>query len=370
MSRLKLTYLRSADDLRAATSRWNYLWQRSEVCVPLARADFIDQWLEHFGPTAPFLGLVVEGSGGFVAALPLVGAGSSRLLRYGAMPSNPWAMCGDLLLDVAADQAALDLLAEGLNDIPWPLVCLTPVAFEAPRWQALIEAARRRGLEVVATPSQRVGLVHIDGCWDEYQASWSGNHRRHIRKAAKRAKLSGTLELDVRTYVPADELPGLLRQGCEIEDRSWKGAEGTSILRTPTMFDWYLRQSERMAAHGHLQLTFLKHEGRAIAFEYGYRAKSVYFSPKVGYDPAYADLSPGQLLRAMLFERYFATREVRLVDFGGPLTDATAKWINGEYAVGRLLIAPRRLASRMALAGYSAARQCWRIATAAHGKSS
>lgn len=361
MSRLKLTYLRSAAELRCAAQRWNYLWQQSDVCVPLAQADFIDQWLAHFGAGAEFFGLVVEDNSRFVAALPLVGARSSKVLRYGGMPSNPWALCGDLLLDPTCDsQAALDLLAESLNDIPWPLVCLKPVALGSPRWLALIDAAARRGLDVLATPYEHVGQVRIDACWNDYQASWSGNHRRHLRKAAKRAQLSGDLELEIHTYLPADQLPGLLWRGCEIEDRSWKGVAGTSILRTPAMFDWYLHQAERMAALGHLQLTFLKHGGRPIAFEYGYRAKAVYFSPKVGYDPAYASFSPGQLLRAMLLERFFATREVRLVDFWGPLTDATAKWITDEYAVGRIIIAPRRIASRLALAGYSAARHCWR----------
>lgn len=361
MSRMKLTYLRSADELRRAAEKWDALWQGSDVCVPSARADFVAQWLTQFSPAAEFFGLVVEDNGSFVAALPLVASHASKLLRYGGMPSNMWGLCGDLLLDGTTDRhVALDLLAEGLNGIPWPLACLTPVAIESPRWQALIAACRQRGLDVLASSSQRVGQVHIGGCWHDYQARWSGNHRRHIRKAVKRAGLSGDLELEVRTDVPADELPELLRRGCEIEDGGWKGAAGTSILRAPTMFDWYLRQAERMAALGHLQLTFLKYGGRPIAFEYGYRAKGAYFSAKVGYDPAYSAFSPGQVLRAMLLKRFFETREVRLVDFWGPLTDATAKWATDDYAVGRLIIAPRRLTSRLAVAGYAAARRCWR----------
>lgn len=362
MSRLKAIYLRSADALLEAGAKWDALWQRSDVSMPLARSEFVAQWLKQFRAEGELCGLVVQEDDRFVAALPLVG--SRRWSSCGRMPSNTWGLCGDLLLDGERERdAALDLLADGLNDIPWPLLRLSPIAVDSPRWQALIEAAMRRGLEVLTTPSQRIGQIHINGCWNDYQASWSGNHRRHIRKAAKRAMLAGNIELEVRTCVSADELPGLLRLGCEIEDRSWKGAEGTSILRAPAMFDWYLRQAERMAALGHLQLTFLKHDGRAIAFEYGYRAKSAYFSAKVGYDPAYAAFSPGQLLRAMLLERFFATREVRLVDFWGPLTDATAKWVNDDYDVGRIVIAPRRLASRLALAGYSVARNCWRTVT-------
>ncbi|HQU44574.1 MAG: hypothetical protein B7Z73_05140 [Planctomycetia bacterium 21-64-5] len=357
---LKLSYLRSAEELRKAAPQWDALWQRSEVSAPFARAEFGAQWLTHFRPDAAFYGLVVEEDETFLAALPLVGRRSSKWTACGGMPSNAWGLCGDLLLDAAADESAvLDLLVEGLNEVPWPLLCLAPVAYEAPRWQALLAAARGRGLDSMAVFSQRVGQVQIDGRWDDYQAQWSGNHRRHIRKAFRRAKQSGNLSLAVYTQ-PAAQLPTLLRRACEIEDRSWKGAAGTSILRAPTLFDWYLGQAGRMADLGHLQLTFLKQDDRSIAFEYGCRAKGAYYSTKVGYDGAYAALSPGQLLRAMLLEEFFGSGDVRLVDFWGPLTDATAKWATRDYAVGKLLIAPRRFVSRLALAGYAAARPCWR----------
>ncbi|HVA48613.1 MAG TPA: GNAT family N-acetyltransferase [Pirellulales bacterium] len=357
---LKLSYLRSAEELRKAASQWDALWQRSEVSAPFARAEFAAQWLTHFRPDAAFYGLVVEQRKTFLAALPLVASHSSKWTACGGLPSNAWGLCGDLLLDDAADEAAvLDLLVEGLNEAPWPLLCLAPVAYEAPRWQALLAAARGRGLDAMVVPSQRVGQVQIDGRWDEYQARWSGNHRRHLRKAARRAKQSGKLSLEIHTQ-PAAQLATLLKHACELEDRSWKGGAGTSILRAPTIFDWYLRQAGSMADLGHLQLMFLKHDDRPIAFEYGCRAKGAYYSTKVGYDAAYAALSPGQLLRAMLLEGFFSSGDVRLVDFWGPLTDATAKWATRDYAVGKVLIAPRRFVSRLALAGYASARPCWR----------
>ncbi len=43
--------------------------------------------------------------------------------------------------------------------------------------------------------------------------------------------------------------------------------------------------------------------GEPIAFEFGWTAKGVYHCFKVGYDPATAQFSPGQLLRMLLVER-------------------------------------------------------------------
>ena len=86
-------------------------------------------------------------------------------------------------------------------------------------------------------------------------------------------------------------------------------------------------------------LVFLEHNGRAVTFELGHVAKGVYFSTKVGYDPAYAAYTPGQLLRLLWLRQLQSTgrigvAEVHTVDFWGPLVDATAKWSNQQYRAG------------------------------------
>lgn len=360
MNHLELCCLRSVEELRTAAPAWDALWQRSDVCMPLARADYVAHWLTKFGRRNAFRALVVKRDEMFLAALPLVGPCSTTLPRAGGLTGNHWALCGDLLLDrTAAEPAVCDLLAQGLNDVPWPLACLSPVPYESRRWRLLAEAARSRGLSTLAVHSDCAGQVRINGNWDDYRASWSGNHRRYLRKARRRAERSGKLSLEVHIDPPAAQIEALMHRGCEIEDRSWKGAAGTSILRAPHIFEWYLDQVRRLAGDRHLQLTFLKHSGQPIAFEYGYRAKGTYFSHKVGYDAAYATFSPGQLLREMLIEQFFAGSDIQLVDFWGPLSDATEKWATDQYRVGKMWIAPQRLLSRLALAGYAALRPAW-----------
>lgn len=353
---LKPVHLRSIAELRAAAPQWDALWQRSDVAVPTARAETIAQWLERFAPAAPFHGLAVKQNGNFAAALPLV-ARRGRFSPLAGLPSNRWGLCGDLLLDPQADTAAvLHLLLDGINRLAWPLLWLRPVPYESIRWRALLAVAQQRQMHTLTAHIDRVGQVAVRPSWDEYQSLWSGNHRCHLRKARQRAELAGDLTLDVHRQFSAGELERLLRLGCEVEDLSWKGEAGTSILRSPGMFDWYLSQASQLAEWGQLRLTFLRHGGQAIAFEYGYWAKGVYFSPKVGYDPAYARFSPGQLLRAMLLERFHTDGETTLLDFWGPLTEATAKWCTHSYPVGRIALAPDRLISRMALAGIAALR--------------
>ena len=147
----------------------------------------------------------------------------------------------------------------------------------------------------------------------------------------------------------------VLRRAFAVEHKSWKKDTGATVLGTPGMFEFYLRQASQLAAWGHLRLAFLEHRGEPIAFEFGWTAKGVYHCFKVGYDPAMAQVSPGQLLRMLLIERLHADSGHVMVDYQGPLSDAVARWTTGSYQIGRLVIAPHQLRSRALMAGYRAA---------------
>ena len=96
---------------------------------------------------------------------------------------------------------------------------------------------------------------------------------------------------------------------------------------------------------------FLRHQDRAIAFEYGWKSKGIYFTPKVGYDDNYSCLSPGQLLRYLLLEQAFTRPDRRSIDFLGPLCKATAMWSTSSYPVGRLAIETGGAGGKMLLWG-------------------
>ncbi|HEV3341688.1 MAG TPA: GNAT family N-acetyltransferase [Pirellulales bacterium] len=349
---LETTVRRSPTALGNSAGEWDDLWLRSAAASPLARAALVAQWADRFSP-GDLRTIEVRRDGALVAALPLVARRWAGPWKIGTLPFNAWAACGTLLLDASVEPSLIaDRLVDALRELPWPLIRLVPVAIDAACWRSFQDACRRRGLAMMGEIVDVVGQVEIGDDWRAYRSRWSKNHRRQIDKAARRARLAGELELDVHRDFDPRDIERLLRLGFEIEDRSWKGKVGTSVLRTPGMFDFFLEQAVQLARWQQLQLTFLTHNERPIAFEYGYFAKGTYFSHKVGYDPAYSDYSPGQLLRALLLERFHKEGGASIFDFCGPLTTATAKWSTRSYAVGKWLIAPRRLLSRCALGAH------------------
>ncbi len=366
----RIIHIESLDALRATAGAWDDLWRRGAATLPSLRAELLAQWVEQFSRPEDFSAIAVESEGRLAAALPLIrsrkkgsdpfcrngpkGASHKRglypFVRAAAMPCNEWVDSGDLLLDAddAADEA-LRALATGIRETDVPLLWLDAVTLDAARWRRFQQALLRGGMTVAGHRRWLVGRVEIDHDWPAYKARWSRKHRQKMAQAARRR---GDVRLDVRSRLAPHEVETAMRQCFEIEDRGWKGAAGTSVLRTPGMAGFFVRQAEQAARCGQLEIVTLHCGGRPAAFSYGLSAKGVFHSIKTSYDPEYAEYQPGQLLRYYLLERFFADPERKAMDFLGPMTEAHAAWQPERYAVGRVAVAPRGLAGRLAVLAY------------------
>jgi CelD/BcsL family acetyltransferase involved in cellulose biosynthesis len=350
---LRTIHLASVADLRASASAWDDLWQRSEVSLPLVRAELLAQWVEHFCRHSDFHALVIADQSRWVAALPLVPCRVGWLIPAAGLPCNPWAPCGDLLCDPAAvDGGAMDMLLAAATALPWHLLWFNDAEIETPRWQAFTGACDRAGIAAHCHEQCRVGRIEIGGDWDAYQKQLAKNHRQAMNRAAKRLGCGGNLQFEAFSKLEPAKVEPWLREAFEVEDLGWKGQSGTSVLQTPGMFSFFLRQAEQLARWGQLEVASLRVNGRMIAYVYGFRAKGVCFAHKISYDPQYASFSPGQFLFYRMLERFYAEGETRTFDLMGPLTQSHLRWRPSTYGVGRVALAPRRLLGRAAMVAY------------------
>lgn len=352
---MKLVTFNSTRELLGQAVGWNDLWQRSDCTWPTMRAEPLAQWIDTFAAHGRVRILAVERNGSLLAALPFV-EDHLGFLKVGKLPGSDLCSVGDLLVDHEWSKSSgailFDVLVDGIARLPWPLVRFDAIFPETPRWRGLLEAFEKRQVHYVARHRGSTGVIDVRDTWDAYFADRSRNHRRHMRVVRNRAEREGTLDLQLLANPSCDQIERLLRRGFEVEDRSWKGEEGSSTLRSPEAFRYFLDQAKLLSTSGHLLLTFLELNGHAIGFEYGWLSKGVYHSLKVGYDEAYARLSPGQLLRYLMMERLFAEGEIMLVDYLGPLSDATNKWATRTYPVSRVVVA-NGVIGRALLWGYS-----------------
>jgi CelD/BcsL family acetyltransferase involved in cellulose biosynthesis len=354
---MRIVQLDTLDALRGFAAAWDDLWWRSDATLPTARAETVAQWIEHFAPRAAFRALAVVDQGQWVAALPLIGRRLKGWIPAGQLPNNEWAASGELLLDPHCDaDAALERLAAALPGLPWPVLWLDEIRLDAARWRRFHGALAGRGIGAEPRHAYDVARLEIGPDWEDFASRWPRKHRQKMARSARRiAELGGSPLVSLADLLPR-RVETWLRRGFEIEDRSWKGRAGSSVLRTPGMFAFFLRQAEQLAEWGQLDLEFLLAGDREIAFAYGAAAKGVFHSSKIGYDPQYAALSPGLLLEHFVLRRFHAEEVYGAVDFLGPITAAHRAWRPDAYTVGRWFVAVRGLSARAALGAY---RRLW-----------
>jgi len=282
-----------------------------------------------------------------------------RVLDMGAIPHNAWAPAGELLLDGDDDtSAAARALVEGLRELPWSLLRFEMVPVDAPHWRAFRAALADAGVPHDTRRVCDVGMVDIVGGWSDYRLQWSKSHRRNVTRDAKQLGRQGGLDFQLRTSFEEDGLEPLLREGFQVEDRSWKGRAGTSALKTPGMFEFYVDQARLLARAGQLCVAFLQLDGRMIAFKYGLSAKGTVHLLKSGYDESFSRFSPGQVLTLRLLDRLFGDPDYDHVDFMGPISADMASWRPRRYAVGRLAIARPGFVGRALMHAY---RRWWPV---------
>jgi CelD/BcsL family acetyltransferase involved in cellulose biosynthesis len=346
-------HILNAGDVAAAGSRWNDLWQRSEVTSPTVRAESLQNWLQSFAPGAEFRAVVVEQQDQFAAALPLIKRRWARLVSAGSLPANAWSSTGDLLLDPRADvPTVLASLASALDRLGWPLFRLSLVRSEAAAWRQLRHTLLEAGWGVECRPSFDVTFIPIAETWESYRQSWSKNHRHRIGGRLRRLNEQGEVRLNRLVPASLAEAQPLLERAMRIEDGGWKGREGTSMLRSPGIADYLQRLAALLVPRKELEFAFLELDGEAIAFEILFHAKGVLHSYKVGYDERYQWYDPGHLLMHELLCEAWRTRRCTGYDCFGPNTVGLRRWRGTTYQVSQLVFAPSRWLGRALLYTY------------------
>ncbi len=352
-------HLNTIAELRAAAPAWNDLWQRSDCTSPLAQADPVADWLAHFAPSGRFQALIVADKDRWLMALPLVERRMAGVLRAGVLPCNAWPSGATLLWDAAAtdDPNVSQAIAAGLARLPWSLALLEAAMPARTSWQALVRTLAAADMPCDLRTRWHVGRLAIEHDWPAAFGRLSRKHRQRISASLRKLAQRGPVRFQLHAHLSPQAVEPLLRRAWETEEQGWKGAAGTSVLRGPGVSEFMLAQARSLAAEGRLRLATLDCGERNVAFCYGVLGKGVFHSFKIGYDPAFAPLSPGHLLQYHLLQELHADPQVTAVDYIGGMTEYHAHWRPDVYPFARLAFARRSsLLGHWALWGFQRMR--------------
>lgn len=347
----------SLSELSDEAQKWDDLWHQSGSALPSKRAEGVRLWCDSFASGKQFCAVVVEEGDHFVAAIPLFND-RIKLFKNDRLTANCMASAGDLLIDPTCNvDRVTETLARHLARLPGTLVSFEGIDIRAARWQRLIAALDAIGQQTHISDGYDVGEIDILHDWDAYTKSWSRNHRSAVKRSRKKLEREGVLEIERLRAPSDDELYETLEACFVVEDLGWKGKEGTSIRKTPSLRN-YLHQDARMVRDlGLLDLWLLKLDGKIIAFEYCHFSKGICFSHKISFDPAFDRFSPGRVLRCMQLELYHQDPEAVCLNTLGVLCSAKSKWTTRSYRSSRLFVAASNPCSNLLFRAFKLTRR-------------
>jgi hypothetical protein len=152
-------------------------------------------------------------------------------------------------------------------------------------------------------------LVAIKGTFDAYVQSRSRTTRKRLNQQIRRWRaLSGGATSIKEFRIPA-EMADFYSIAGPLSRKSWQGKKGVGLEEIDTREDIL-----RMAAAGQARGYILYCGNQPAAFQLYYVQGTTMVASQIGYDPAYAELSPGTTLLYLILEKLFAEGEMEYLD--------------------------------------------------------
>ncbi|MGE4092148.1 MAG: GNAT family N-acetyltransferase [Candidatus Binatia bacterium] len=335
---------------------WNGLLQQSRANTIFLTWEWIAAWFDVVGLMTKPLVVVVRDAAGKLAGLApfylaeyqLLRAIRYRVLRVmGDYPTGAEYLDWIVRTDNEAQVAAL--LAETLAKTctEWDCMWLPNVARWTGAFERVTNACQQQGLYWRSRPCE-FSVVQLPKVVEDYYKDLGPRKRKHLRRESRSlAARSGAM---VTRCENVATLPRFLNALFDLHYQRWqsKGEEG-SFRRTPKLAEFYQRFAPHALKHRWLWLSALEDQGECKAVEIGYVYNNIYYAMQGGFDPTYDIKGTGSLLQAKVIEACISAG-VSAYDFLGELTEEKRSWLAQPRYGDDILVAHRRLKSRLLFA--------------------
>jgi CelD/BcsL family acetyltransferase involved in cellulose biosynthesis len=315
-------------DVGALVDGWGALADRV-AAPPALHPGYLLAWEGAHAAPGRLRALAARREGELSAVLPLVmsRSGISTVALHDVEEAGIVAVDEDAALAVA--RAALSLRVGRL--------LLRPVPAGEATHRAVLAAAAAAGGSVLARTIDTHPRVDISTDWESYWRARSRNTRSDVSRRRRRLAELGEVAIDVRDG--SASLDADLDVALRIEASGWKGRSGTALAARPADERFHRSLARWAAGRGWFRLSFLRVDGRPVAFHYSLQAHGVLYALKIGYAQDMADHSPGKVLLAAEIERAFADG-CRRFDFAGSAADYKTRWATGSRDLLELSVFP------------------------------
>lgn len=226
---------------------------------------------------------------------------------------------------------AVNLLAESLPEIErhysptFPKILVSGVRPGGVLSRRLIQAFAPR-FDIYLYASSVQGSASLKDGVDGYLSRRSGNHRKKLKKQARRAT---EMEVSYERASPSttEEAEATYDRMINVELASWKGIEKCGMAE-PGSKEFYDSMLKRLSISEDGRVIFARHEGKDIGFIFGGLAGRIYRGQQFSYGEKWKDYSIGNLMQVEKI-KWLCEEGIKRYDMGplsGPKMGYKAHW--------------------------------------------
>jgi CelD/BcsL family acetyltransferase involved in cellulose biosynthesis len=187
-----------------------------------------------------------------------------------------------------------------------------------PRGDTSLETAPRQRLQAglwLRAKSAGTPVLELKSGWRDFYESMSSKRRYDHRRALKNATAIGETRFDAYSPVP-DDVPRLLSLAFDIEDKSWKGRNGSSLKRNEKLASFFQVYATHTSSLGVLRIYFQHIADTPVAMAICIEKYDALWFLKIGYDEEYRQCSPGMILLMNIVKLCYEQKLSRIEHLG------------------------------------------------------
>lgn len=310
-SRVPISFEIGTDETRFDSLResWEELEQASGSRSLFMSWQWQRLWWEHYG-TARALRLFTarDDSGRLVGVMPMY-LESGRLGPFPIRRLRNVGTGGDtapddldpLLHPDFADAVARGFAREILNlRGQWDEAVCSDLDPEGPFALAFTKAADTKRAILLRSAARSIVCADLPSRWDDYLEQLGAHRRKGLRR--KLRKFESEEQAAVVWHRGATQVDEAFDRLAGLHRLRWQTRSGSHAFASDRYLSFHRRLMHWLDEQGALRLLELRARGQGFAMRYGYRWRDTFYDLQTGFDPAFADLSPGELGLALAVE--------------------------------------------------------------------
>jgi CelD/BcsL family acetyltransferase involved in cellulose biosynthesis len=294
--RLSVDEVRTTEDLIQLRGEWNDLLRRSLSATPFQSPEWILTWWKYFGGGR--LRVISLRSGGRLVGLaPLFISDpdeeEKRVIRFIGTGITDYL---DFIMEPGLGQAGAAVVFDhlGRTASEWDFCDFQELRPES----TLLEAPFPAELHTHRHVQEFCPVLLLPRTAEEYYRTLTRSFATRVARARKALSNSGAELVEAN----AETLPFFLKELFRLHGAAWENRSQTGVLSDSTIRAFHSEVAARLTTSGHLRLFGIRKEDNLLAVIYALSSGSRLFFYIGGHDPAYARLSPGTVLIALVIE--------------------------------------------------------------------